>query len=652
MAVEKSGKKLLNSVERCVDDSLEGFVALNPGARLLQGAGRVVVRADFEDLQTAGKVAVVSGGGSGHEPAFSGKLTVGPGRPDPRTYAQVTAGTTASTSTTVTTETTTTPRTQRVATQDTPPDNRTATQQAKEGLPVCNDIPRQSGDSPRPYHVTSPSSDRNLPNRRGTGGGFPRSDQVPGYVGRGMLAAAAMGSVFASPPPSVMLAAIRAVTKHNPAGCLLLIPNYTGDRLNFGPAAERARGEGMRVATVTVGEDCALTTTDRSAGRRGLTGTPICIKIAGALAEEGRSLEDIVQVVTKALDNMATIGVALTPCFVPGSGPTFTLPPDEMELGLDSAILQVVTAKETVAAMLDHMTSSENANRLSLQKGDVVAVFINDMGGISHMELNIVSGEAIAYLESRDIRVVRALCSPFVTSLEMAGTHVTVLRLDDDITRCLDAPTLGPCWPRPLMPVGVTDRSTPTPMCLDYALTDPKRDRPEGIRLTPEEGDRLRAVVRAACEAVVRSEAALNTLDSHAGDGDCGSTLARGARGIVGVMDTGGLHVRHPALLALRLADIAESVMGGASGGVYSLFFTGVSAAFSHNDHQDPWTEALRQGIAMTTRYCGAEPGDRTMLDALQPALDSLLTTVDSPAPHRFRHAALVSNRHCDMTWH
>ncbi|KAL8611494.1 hypothetical protein ACOMHN_014549 [Nucella lapillus] len=109
-----------------------------------------------------------------------GKLTVGPRRPDPRTYAQVTAGTTASTSTTVTTETTTTPRTQRVATHDTPPDNRTATQQVEEGLPVCNDIPRHSGDSPRPYHVTSPSSDRNSPNHRGTGGGFPRSDQVPG----------------------------------------------------------------------------------------------------------------------------------------------------------------------------------------------------------------------------------------------------------------------------------------------------------------------------------------------------------------------------------------------------------------------------------------------------------------------------------------
>ncbi|XP_076464417.1 triokinase/FMN cyclase-like [Babylonia areolata] len=546
---EKSGKKLINSVDSCVDDNLEGYVALNPGVRLLKGQ-RVIIRADFEELQRAGKVAVVCGGGSGHEPAFSG------------------------------------------------------------------------------------------------------------YVGRGMLAAAAMGSVFASPPPSTVLAAVRAVTKHNPAGCLLLIPNYTGDRLNFGPAAERAQREGMRVATVIVGEDCAQTARDKSAGRRGLTGIPVCIKIAGALAEEGRRLEDIAHIVSTALANMATIGVALTPCSVPGSGPTFTLPPDEMELGLgvhgEAGVrrLKVMTAKETVAAMLDHMTSTDNTNRLTLQKGDRVAVFINDLGGISHVELNIMAKEAIAYLESTGVKVVRALCSPFMTSLEMAGTHVTVLRLDDDITHCLDAPTLAPHWPRPLLPEGVTDRCSPAPLQLDYVNYDPTTDVARGVTLTAEEGGLLQSMVRAACQAVLRSEPTLNMLDTEAGDGDCGSTMARGARGVVEELcarESGAIACR-PAQLAHRLAQIAESVMGGASGGLYSVFFTGVSTALSQEHVDDTWTQALKQGVDMVVRYGGAEPGDRTMLDALQPALDSLAATVGSPATHRFQQAVLAAQKGAEST--
>ncbi|XP_070181470.1 triokinase/FMN cyclase-like isoform X2 [Littorina saxatilis] len=474
-----------------------------------------------------------------------------------------------------------------------------------------------------------------------------------------MLAAVAMGPVFACPPASEMLAAIRAVGRHNPAGCLMLIPNYTGDRLNFGLAAERAQGEGIRIATHVIGEDCALTTSDKSAGRRGLTGIPVTIKIAGALAEEGRKLGDIVPILKRVLSNMASIGVALSPCFVPGGGPTFSLPHDEMELGLgvhgEAGVrrLKMMSARDTVAAMLDHMTSPDNTNRLPLQKSDRVAVFINDLGGISHMELNIVAKETIQYLESRGIVVVRALCSPFLTSLEMAGTHVTVLRVDDDVTRCLDAPTKSPHWPRSLLPSGVSDRFSPAPLQLKHVETDPAQDVTSGMTFSAEEGQCMRSMVRAACQAVMDKESTLNSLDTGAGDGDCGATLARGARGVLNELAR-DLPVCKPALLASRLAAIAESTMGGASGGLYGLFFTGVLAALSEEGTKDVWSEALRQGIARMTRYGGADPGDRTMLDALQPALDALTASSSSddvtPTSGRFERAVLAAEKGAEST--
>jgi dihydroxyacetone kinase len=235
-----------------------------------------------------------------------------------------------------------------------------------------------------------------------SGGGSGHEPAMVGYVGSGMLTAAVAGAVFTSPPLTSILAAIREIGRGNKAGVLLIVMNYTGDRLNFGLAQERARLEGIKVQMVVVGEDCALPVTQKTAGRRGLCGTILIHKIAGAMAEQGRSLEEIVTAVEAAASHMGTMSVSLTACSVPGKGPSFTLKADEMELGLgihgEAGVkrAKVQPADEVVAVMLDHLMSSQSY--LSLTAGDQVAVVVNNLGGTSRLEMSIVARAVIQYL--------------------------------------------------------------------------------------------------------------------------------------------------------------------------------------------------------------------------------------------------------------
>ncbi|XP_022787345.1 dihydroxyacetone kinase 1-like isoform X2 [Stylophora pistillata] len=262
-----TSKKLINDPLDVVDEALEGIVLANPGLKLLKNH-RVIIREDVNELRKAGKVTLISGGGSGHEPSHAG------------------------------------------------------------------------------------------------------------FVGKGMLTAAVAGAVFTSPPTKSILAAIRAVGHGNKGGTLLIVKNYTGDRLNFGFAAERAKAEGIKVDMVVVGEDCALTSKDKTAGRRGLCGTVLIHKIAGALAEEGKSLEEISQVAKATAQAMGTIGVSLAPCSLPGSLPSFVLGIDEMELGLgihgEPGVKRVKLDKvdQVVKTMIDHMTDVQGGAtyKLSLKK--------------------------------------------------------------------------------------------------------------------------------------------------------------------------------------------------------------------------------------------------------------------------------------------
>ncbi|CAJ1085811.1 triokinase/FMN cyclase [Xyrichtys novacula] len=511
-------KKLINSVDGCVDEALCGLVRASGGLSLLKGH-RVVLRSDLDSLR--GKVALLSGGGSGHEPAHGG------------------------------------------------------------------------------------------------------------YIGAGMLSAAVAGGVFASPPPASILAAILSLHGSGASGVLLIVKNYTGDRLNFGLAVEQARNHGVAVDMVIVADDCAFNQPSK-AGRRGLCGTVFIHKLAGALAEEGCSLDQIVSKVTEVLKGIGTLGVSLSPCSVPGCLPSFELPPGEMELGLgihgEPGVKRskVASADEVVKTMIDHMTNPDSQSHLPVKSGDTVVVCVNNLGALSCLEMEVVTRSAVTCLESRGLVIARVMSGSFMTSLEMAGVSLTLMKVDEETLRLFDAKTSAPAWPN-LSSVSVSGRSyitNPPPMS-----TRPQEATYSEGPLSPV----MRKVLERVCGTLLEKQEELNSLDRASGDGDCGNTHAQAARAIQEWLQH---HVIPgcPGQLLSVLAGLVEEKMGGSSGALYSLFLTAAAGHVTEGrSNAAAWAKAMHAGTQAMRRYGGADPGDRTMLDALCPAVDELMKLTTAP---------------------
>ena len=279
-----------------------------------------------------------------------------------------------------------------------------------------------------------------------SGGGSGHEPAHAGYVGRGMLSAAVAGDVFTSPPPDAVLAAIRAVT--GPRGCLLIVKNYTGDRLNFGLAAERARAEGLAVEMVLVADDVALADATGHAGRRGLAGTILVHKVAGAAAEAGLSLAEVAAEARAVAAEVRTMGVALAPCTVPAAGePGFSLGEGEIEMGLGIhgepglARVPLAPADTLVDAILGRLVPPREHSA-----GRPVALMVNGLGGTPAMELAIVARRAVETLEGWGLAVERVYLGNFLTALEMAGVSLTLLPVAPERIGRLDSPTSAPAW--------------------------------------------------------------------------------------------------------------------------------------------------------------------------------------------------------------
>ncbi|MEI2616726.1 MAG: dihydroxyacetone kinase subunit DhaK [Thermomicrobiales bacterium] len=322
-------KKLINKVDDVVRESLEGIAAAHPSLLRVDPELKVIVRAD---APIAGKVGVVSGGGSGHEPLHGG------------------------------------------------------------------------------------------------------------FVGMGMLDAACPGEVFTSPVPDQMLAATKAVD--GGAGIIHIVKNYTGDIMNFELAAELAEVEGITVRSVVINDDVAVQDSLYTAGRRGVGGTVLAEKITGALAERRASLDDVAAICRKVNNNVRTMGMALTSCTVPAAGkPTFDLAENEMEIGIGihgepgRHRLPLAPADEIV-----DMLTTPIVDDLGLRQGEQVLAFVNGMGGTPLMELYIVYRHLDRILRGQGVTIVRSLVGNYITSLEMAGTSITLLRLDNELTDLWDAP--------------------------------------------------------------------------------------------------------------------------------------------------------------------------------------------------------------------
>ena len=276
-----------------------------------------------------------------------------------------------------------------------------------------------------------------------SGGGSGHEPLHGGFVGLGMLDAAAAGHVFTSPVPDQMEAATRAVD--GGAGVLHIVKNYTGDVLNFQMAAELVAGD-IEVATVVTNDDVAVQDSLYTAGRRGVGVTVLLEKIAGAQAEEGASLADVTATAKKVYDQGRSMGLALTSCVVPAAGtPTFELGEDEVEVGI--GIHGEPGRRREKLASVDDMAEwlvSPIVSDLGLSRGDKVLAFVNGMGGTPLIELYIAFNSVNRILGGQGISIERSLVGNYITSLEMAGVSVTLLRLDDELTRLWDAPVNTP----------------------------------------------------------------------------------------------------------------------------------------------------------------------------------------------------------------
>ena len=430
-----------------------------------------------------------------------------------------------------------------------------------------------------------------------TGGGSGHEPAHVGFVGKGMLAAAVCGDVFASPSADAVLAGILAVT--GPAGCLLIVKNYTGDRLNFGLAAERARAFGHKVSMVIVDDDVALPDLPQA---RGLAGTLFVHKIAGALAENGASLEDCAEAAARVVSGSRSIGMSLDTCTVPGSTKEDRIPDGMIELGLgihgEAGVEQVAAsgAKDAISKLTEKLAATMSS------KPHVA--LINNLGGSSVLEMSILTNAFIgSQLGARTELIVGP--DAMMTAIDMHGFSVSVMELADGDAALLTQPVDCPGWPG----------------C--HSVTKPEvRPLPDGlspIRALASAHAHTKAFLTACCEVLITSEDDLNLLDAKSGDGDTGSTLAGASRALIDAMDSLPLadHTQLWRAIGLELSQ----TMGGSSGVLLAIFFAATGDAASAGL---PMTKALQMGLDRMRQIGGANPGDRTMVDALLPALDAL----------------------------
>uniref|UniRef100_A0A6M2EZ70 3,4-dihydroxy-2-butanone kinase n=1 Tax=Populus davidiana TaxID=266767 RepID=A0A6M2EZ70_9ROSI len=471
-----------------------------------------------------------------------------------------------------------------------------------------------------------------------SGGGSGHEPAHAGFVGEGMLSAAICGEVFASPQVDAILAGIRAVT--GPMGCLLIVKNYTGDRLNFGLAAEQAKSEGYKVETVIVGDDCALPPPRGIAGRRGLAGTILVHKVAGAAAAAGLSLDEVAAEAKRASEMVGTMGVALSVCTLPGLVTSDRLGPGKMELGLGihgepgAALADLQPVEVVVSHVLQQILSPET-NYVPITRGNRVVLLVNGLGATPGMELMIAAGKAVPQLQlEHGLAVDRVYTGSFMTSLDMAGFSISIMKADEAFLQRLDAATKAPYWP-----VGVDGNrppaKIPVPLPLSHsAKSDESLSRPQQLS---EQGHLLEVAIEAAMNAIIDLRDNLNEWDGRVGDGDCGSTMYRGATAILEDMKK-HYPLNDAAETVNEIGSSIRRVMGGTSGIIYTIFCKAACVQLKANTQSavtsKQWAEALEASIAAVSKYGGASAGFRTLLDALIPAsavLQERLNAGDDP---------------------
>ncbi|KAG2121181.1 dihydroxyacetone kinase [Suillus cothurnatus] len=478
------------------------------------------------------------------------------------------------------------------------------------------------------------------------GGGSGHEPSHSGFVGQGALTAAVCGNIFASPSAGQVRRAIDLID--NEKGTIIVVKNYTGDVLNFGLAKEeyaaRYPDKADRVKFVIVGDDVAVGRTQGNiVGRRGLAGVCLVYKIAGALAQTGASVDEVYDVAQYVSSRLGTIGVGLDHCHVPGTAvPDTHLGANELEIGLGihnenghRRISPVPPLNELIPTLLEMVTSTTDRERSFVpfknDGTDRVVLLVNNLGGLSELELGGIVAEVGRALDKSGIKIMRLLSGSFMTSLNMPGFSITVLLLPaandtgtlsaDLILSLLDDSTNTPGWKW-------SSRSVPKSPSVSSSLPTATHTKAWSTSLKAPDVNQFNSAVERACLALITAEPEITRMDSIAGDGDCGLTLKGGATAVLEALSKNSISGNDVLGSVITISRIAEDAMGGTSGALYSIFFSALAQALAKSSSstatQEVWCTALEAALSRLYTYTRARPPSRTLVDPLAAFIGAL----------------------------
>ncbi|KAL8400554.1 hypothetical protein RB594_000810 [Gaeumannomyces avenae] len=485
-----------------------------------------------------------------------------------------------------------------------------------------------------------------------SGGGSGHEPSFAGMVGRGLLSAAVAGTIFASPSTDQVRIAITGRVDHaDKGGVLVTVMNYTGDILNFGVAVEKARAQGVDVEMVVVGDDVGVgRARGGKVGRRGIAGTVLVHKVSGALAARGASLSEVARVARLAAANLASVGASLEHVHVPGRktvGDDDGLAQGEVEIGMGihneagsgRDRLELPALVERMLAQLLDQKDQDRAFVKMASGSPKVVLMVNNLGGVSVLEMGGVTAEVVAQLEKTwGIRPVRILSGTYMTSLNGNGFSISLLDAGVDagieggvsLVQLLDDPCEATGWSAPISAESWGSKNSAT---REGNADEQKEVQPSGLKIDAAAAQKA---LTAALERVISVEAEVTKYDTVVGDGDCGIGLKRGAEAVLQNLASKPLS-GDAAVDVANIVAIVEKSMDGTSGALYAIYLNALVRALKDVAARDKataatpqvWAEALQRSSEGLSAYTPARPGDRTLVDALHPFVETLSQTGD-----------------------
>ncbi|KAH8660026.1 Dak1 domain-containing protein [Xylariales sp. PMI_506] len=493
-----------------------------------------------------------------------------------------------------------------------------------------------------------------------SGGGSGHEPAFAGFVGEGFLSAAVAGSIFASPSAQqVYECLLRLGQTHPERGILFIIMNYTGDKLHFGMALEKARSQGIKAELLVVADDVGVgRSRSGRIGRRGLAGTVFVQKIASALAAQGASLEEVYKVAALAAENVATVGASLAHVHVPGrlKSTDELNANDEIEIGMgihnEEGFGRVKTDMAgLMQSLLKQLLDTSDPDRGFIEingSSDKVVLMVNNLGGLSQLEMGAATTELVKQLAATySIVPKRVLCGTYMSSLNGPGFSATLLKVaDDSFITLLDAPAPVSGWVPPA-PTANWANQQAGPNILSSSAHTEAAEKPSNLKVDPSQ---VKSTLSRALESLIKAEPEVTRYDTLVGDGDCGLCLKVGAEAVLAHVQS--TSTTDAVQLVTGIANVVEASMDGTSGALYAIFLSALAASLRGADVSGSaapatpavWAAALSGALVALSRYTPAKPGDRTVVDALQPFVETFKATANLAA------AVTAGEKGCDST--